>query len=693
VLVEIRFVTKIVLTCLRSVLALHVFLIGWTAFNACPSKTEAGHMVAAVYFWRTFCFDVFCVNPPLARILGGLPVVLSNPNCDWAFYSRGPQVRTEFALGQAFITANDSEKVRWFFRLARLSLIPVLVFGGYCGSLWSRELYGDYAAFVFLVLWGFSPFLLAWAGTMCPDAAAAALGLVAVFAFRQWLHKPNWPRAAIAGIFLGLPPLTKLTWIIAFGLWPAIWCFWMVPLRLTKADRRSSPLPPFRQLVAILFLGLYMLNMGYLFEGTCRPLGQYTFTSQLFRGPQVAGSQQTPFMQNRLAGTWLAAIPVPLPADFVQGIDTQRYDFERGLPSYLRGQWADRGWWYYYLYALAIKEPVGTWCLVALAVCVTALDAWNKRRNIASPPPSPPAPLPKEEGRLSSASWRDEMVVLAPFFAILIFVSSQTGFSVHSRYVLPALPFLFVWTSKVGRVFENRPRPRDISQRVRGLVGWLRTRRQPALAALVVLALTWSVGNSLSVYPHSLSYFNELAAVLPTPADASYPKPVCKGDDDSSILSNIKYVLTAGPRNGPRHLLDSNIDWGQDLFYLEDWYESHPEARPIKVAYFGGYPLDRSKIKSAGYPPIGLDKEEIDDKTDTTTFGPLPGWYALSVNEIYGRSQQFRYFLNFQPVATAGYSIYVYHVTIHDANRVRRDLGLPELPEDWRLTKETDHAE
>ena len=27
----------------------------------------------------------------------------------------------------------------------------------------------------------------------------------------------------------------------------------------------------------------------------------------------------------------------------------------------------------------------------------------------------------------------------------------------------------------------------------------------------------------------------------------------------------------------------------------------------------------------------------------------------------------------------AGYSIYIYHITLDDANRVRRELGLPEL--------------
>ena len=250
------------------------------------------------------------------------------------------------------------------------------------------------------------------------------------------------------------------------------------------------------------------------------------------------------------------------------------------MPSYLRGQWADHGWWYYYLYALLLKEPLGMWCLVALAIISTVF------------------------GRCCSASSRDEMLVCVPFVAILILVSSQTGFAVHSRYVLPALPFVFVWTSKIGKVFEMHSF----------------TRKQLGMVVIVVLALSWSVGSSLAVYPHSLSYFNELAVILATPADRSYP------------------TLMGKPhQNGPRHLLDSNVDWGQDLFYLEEWYESHPEARPIKVAYSGGYPLDRSSVKSVSSPPIGTDGEHIDGETDTTAFGPLPGWYALSVNCLYSR--------------------------------------------------------
>jgi hypothetical protein len=251
--------------------------------------------------------------------------------------------------------------------------------------------------------------------------------------------------------------------------------------------------------------------------------------------------------------------------------------------------------------------PLGTWCLVALAIGATVF------------------------GRGYSASWRDEMVVLAPFIVILVFVSSQTGFSVHSRYVLPALPYLFVWTSKIARVFETRPF----------------TRRRLAMAAMVIIALTWSVGSSLAVHPHSLSYFNE---------------------------------LVGGPKGGPKHLLDSNIDWGQDLLHLKDWLDGHPEVKLDGLAYFGFYPATLAGIPETPNPAPGPECERHNSTQPEDQFGPRPGWYALSVNYLYDRSRQYRHFLRFEPAAMAGYSIYIYHIRLGEANRVRRELGLAELP-------------
>ncbi len=40
----------------------------------------------------------------------------------------------------------------------------------------------------------------------------------------------------------------------------------------------------------------------------------------------------------------------------------------------------------------------------------------------------------------------------------------------------------------------------------------------------------------------------------------------------------------------------------------------------------------------------------------------------------------------------AGYSIYIYHITTDEANRVRKELGLPELPEDWQAPGGGNHG-
>ncbi len=69
--------------------------------------------------------------------------------------------------------------------------------------------------------------------------------------------------------------------------------------------------------------------------------------------------------------------------------------------------------------------------------------------------------------------------------------------------------------------------------------------------------------------------------------------------------------------------------------------------------------------------------------------GPQPGWYAVSVSLLRGlrfaiadgqgrwvwldRHGTFDYFRRFQPLARAGYSIYIYHVSLEDIERVRRE--------------------
>jgi hypothetical protein len=329
-----------------------------------------------------------------------------------------------------------------------------------------------------------------------------------------------------------------------------------------------------------------MINMGYAFDGSFRLLKDYQFISHTLTGREISNKNFTVTIGNRFADSWLGYVPIPLPCEFVQGIDTQKLDFERGIKSYLRGEYSDHGWRYYYAYIILIKEPLGILCLGLLAVMVSCCF---KKYN---------------------ANWRDEMVLLLPGVVLFIFVSSQTGFSLHPRYIILVLPFAYIWISKLGQLF---------------------TKKQYILSTIITVLLFWIAGSSLYYFPHSMSYFNE---------------------------------LIGGPKNGPKHLLGSNVDWGQNLYFLKKWYNKHTEARPIKIVYSSTDTLDRLGIK---------------DDQQLLSQGLEPGWFAIGIHELYGSSKQYEYFKQFEPVDRIGYSIYIYHITPEDVNRVRREMGLPEM--------------
>lgn len=614
-----------------ALVVLHLALLASLGAQASPSHIEAAHMAAGLYSWAFGRFDVFHVNPPLVRMLATTPVALCNPKCDWRAYSKRAWDRCEFELGNAFCAANGTT-AQSYFRLARWTCIPFSVVGALACRQLATDMFGHASGLCALTLWCLSPTVLGFGASMAPDLPAAATGVAALWSFRRWVRQPTWCHALTAGALLGLAPLTKLTWLVAFALWPGLW----LASRLLKARNMLSWME-FSQLSALLIVSVYVVNLGYAFDGSFQQLAEYQFISKLLSGQDHRTSIGPPSTGNRFAGTWLGDVRIPLPADLLQGIDTQRFDFEMGVSSYLRGRWSDQGWWYFYLYALLLKVPLGTGVLAAFALFAEAVHPGTIRRQ-------------------------DACFVLIPGVSILALASSQTGVSLHARYVIPALPFLFVWTSRVAWLIGTLPsnRQRRVSQ------------------AIVGCALIWSIGSTLLTFPHCLSYFNELAAILPTPADDTYPRRLTQSPSGRGLIPLIRHIVNAGPRHGPRHLLGSNVDWGQDVGRLKRWLDTHPEitldglacdAFSATVANLSAYPL----------PPVGRG-DSSNATVDARVVGPLPGWYALNVNSIFARDRRFRYLLCFKPAVAIGFSIHIYHITEDQANRVRQAMGLPLIP-------------
>ncbi|TXT20514.1 MAG: hypothetical protein FD138_4209 [Planctomycetota bacterium] len=127
--------------------------------------------------------------------------------------------------------------------------------------------------------------------------------------------------------------------------------------------------------------------------------------------------------------------------------------------------------------------------------------------------------------------------------------------------------------------------------------------------------------------------------------------------------------FAGGIEGGRFHLLDSNLDWGQDLHELKRFVAEHPEVESLSLAYFGTLPPESLGVRYENPP----------------TRQPRPGWHAVSVNFVMGRphwtrdgrggtrsvypGEDFSYFQFFEPKYRIGASIDMYHLTNEDVRR------------------------
>jgi hypothetical protein len=214
------------------------------------------------------------------------------------------------------------------------------------------------------------------------------------------------------------------------------------------------------------------------------------------------------------------------------------------------------------------------------------------------------------------------------YFAIALTGNINLGY----RHLLPVLPFLavFISTTVVPTVlrFSSRPTARYA---LAALAGWL----------LVVTFL---------ISPHFLAYFNEAAG---------------------------------GPENGWRILVDSNLDWGQDLQNLKEWLDERGDAQ-VWLSYFGEARPDYYGINYIGLesnPPRLMNPQA----RPYYPFNPAPGLYAISATTLQGvhfeNHDLFAWFREREPIARIGYSIFIYEVPGQSVTPVAVALGNIQLDE------------
>jgi hypothetical protein len=194
--------------------------------------------------------------------------------------------------------------------------------------------------------------------------------------------------------------------------------------------------------------------------------------------------------------------------------------------GFLNGQVSLRGWLRFFPYAFLVKTPLVLFGVMALALASARL---------LGPRTEDPA------GRTGLPTTLPLWVLFGVYWAAAV----ASHLNIGQRHLLPVYAPLFILCGSAGRWFDvwmNRP---SNGRAVKGAPF--------AAGALAVLLLAGAL-ETAGYFPNYLAYFNGIVR----------------------------------PSEGYRHLVDSSLDWGQDLPAAKTYIESRPAVEgPFYLSYFG----------------------------------------------------------------------------------------------------------
>ena len=190
----------------------------------------------------------------------------------------------------------------------------------------------------------------------------------------------------------------------------------------------------------------------------------------------------------------------------------------------------------------------------------------------------------------------DWYVLAVPMIAFFL-LGMRSHINIGLRHILPVYPFLFVFISAIvlGSPFRK------------------------ALPVLLTVVVVLQVAENVRIFPHYLAFFN-------------FP--------------------SGGPAHGTDYLLDSNIDWGQDLKKLRAWLDAHGNP-PVCLAYFG---MSYAKL-------YGMQENSMPATWEVEKRAKLDCIGAVSVTLLHGvyvKPGEFAWLRQLKPIGNVGYSIYLY---------------------------------
>jgi 4-amino-4-deoxy-L-arabinose transferase-like glycosyltransferase len=587
---------------------------------------ELPHITAGYAYLRFRDARLNPEHPPLLKLLAALPLLpmeLSFPRAHASWQNARATSRSTPAPGQwevarvfLYELGNNPYHIAARARLAPILLTVAL---GLVLFLWTRAFGGAGAALVTLFFYAFSPTILAHGRYVTTDVAAAFGVALAGFAIIQFLGNPRCATAVKAGLAMGVALLCKFSTVLlvpffavltllSIGLRPGRLLGYLSGLVITGVSGALLVLLPYVWITAHYPPEQQLWDTYFAFfatvDGPAGRMGQETpeayFATLLNDRTRdlracVYGNTNHPRPRLRCPAEitiFLADKPVLRAwGEYLFGIIWIVHRVKHSARIYFLGDVTASGSALYFPIVYMVKEPLPFLLLTALALSLALGRVWISSWGISA--------------FLRWVRVHPAETVMLGWIALYWSVALGSQFNIGIRHLLPVMPFTIILVAREC----NQWLTRTLSLRAAS-ISW-------AKVVVVALALIWQVLSVLSIYPSFLAYFNE---------------------------------GVGGPDGGVRYVVDSNLDWGQDLGRLRTFVSAR-QIETIAVDYFGG-----------GSPLYELGEKFIRWEP---AFGPYHGWLAVSATKLYQASipptDQFYEQLRVRsPVAKIGYSIFVY---------------------------------
>jgi 4-amino-4-deoxy-L-arabinose transferase-like glycosyltransferase len=543
---------------------------------------EPEHLAAGIELLDRGRYEYDTEHPPIARILMALGPYLAGAHSFGTPPPDGVQEGVDILY-----TGGHYDLYLSLARLGTLLFLPVLLIAVW---LWARRLTASEGeALLAVLLLATVPPVLGHAALAALDVAAAATVLLASYALQCWLEVPRWRNAVFFGLAAGVAVGTKFSAVpfLALGFVVLAGAHGVLVWRRRRAGGGT----------------------GALAEGVAP-------------ATEAAVNAASGALRRRALGFAVILVTCAVPLAIAYGLRTthgttlpHRFDQamsflrqEHGL-SHLAGVVLPHVWLPFWAKGviegvIAIKahndaghlsfllgqlRVTGWWYfyLVALAV-KTPLP-------LLAAGPVGMAVLAREGWRARDG-WRLAPALL--FVTILAFASGFSQINIGIRHVL--ILYAFMALGAVHCVALAWRSLRKMTLRPLAIVG----------SAFLVGLVGWQVSTLWTAYPDYLPYFNEAV---------SHPDRV---------------------------LVDSDLDWGQDLRRLE---QRAAEIRipKLSLAYRGTADLAREPLPPFVVLPPGK---------------PVTGWVAISALAKVHDPQGYGWLDAYKPIETVGKTIELYYI-------------------------------